>query len=152
MKQSRVTVQLVEYIPEHLQEGVLYISQKYGTVAHNCCCGCREEVVTPIGPTDWSLTIDGKLATLYPSIGNWSFECRSHYWIRRSEVIWAAPMSQWQINRGRALDRANKDAYFRTKNQQESVSSPTKETARSVRSQSPSIFTMLWQTLKDWLK
>ena len=41
-------------------------------------------MVTPLKPTDWKLTFDGKTITLYPSIRNWNFACRSHYWIRNN--------------------------------------------------------------------
>lgn len=148
MRQPRIVPQLVEYIPECLEEGVLYISQKYGTAMHKCCCGCGEEVITPLNLTDWSLKFEGNLVTLHPSIGNWSFACRSHYWIRRSRVIWAAPMAQWQIERVRAIDRANKEAYFRAMNQQKGVPTPAPEAAPPVQVESPGFFTRLWRALK----
>lgn len=151
MRQACVVPQFVEYIPERLEEGVLYISEKYGTAAHKCCCGCGEEVVTPLNPTDWSIKIEGNLVTLDPSIGNWSFACRSHYWIRRGEVIWAASMTQRQIERVRAFDRAKKEAYFRAKNQEKVVSTPAPQAA-SVHTDSPGLFTFLWRALKSLLK
>lgn len=113
MKQSRVVPRFVQYIPEPLEPGVLYVSREYGTASHLCCCGCGEEVVTPLNPTDWSLTVERGGVTLYPSIGNWSFACRSHYWIRHGRVEWAGPMEQWKIDRIRASDHARKEAYFR---------------------------------------
>lgn len=151
MRRAYVVHQFVEYIPEHLEEGVLYISQKYGTATHRCCCGCGEEVVTPLNPTDWSLKIEGNLATLDPSIGNWSFACRSHYWIRRGRVIWAGSMTQRQIDRIRAFDRANKESYFRAKNQTKVVSTPAVQ-AGPVHTGSPGFFTLLWRSLKSLLK
>jgi len=141
----------VEYIPERLEEGILYISEKYGTATHKCCCGCDEEVVTPLNPTDWSLKMEGNLATLDPSIGNWSFACRSHYWIRRGQVIWAASMTQRQIERVRAFDHAKKEAYFRAKNQEKVVSTPAPQAA-PVHTGSPGFFTLLWRALKSLLK
>ena len=78
--------QFVEYIPEHIQEGILYISMPFATAVHKCVCGCAKEVVTPLSPKDWQLTFDGKTVTLAPSIGNWKFKCRSHYWIKKSHV------------------------------------------------------------------
>jgi hypothetical protein len=83
-------------------------------VVHKCCCGCGKEVVTPLSPTDWKLIYDGKTISLDPSIGNWGFECRSHYWIRNSRVRWAARWSQDKINAGRAHDRFAKARYFDT--------------------------------------
>jgi hypothetical protein len=69
-------------------------------------------VVTPISPTDWKLIFDGKSVSLYPSIGNWGFKCRSHYWIRNNQVEWALQMSQDEIEDGRAHDRLAKELYF----------------------------------------
>jgi hypothetical protein len=99
-------------MPEVLEEGVLYVSLTYGTVAHRCCCGCGREAVTPLTPTDWKLIFDGETVSLYPSIGNWNFPCRSHYWIRRSCVKWAEDWSQWRVNAADAKDRAQKAKYY----------------------------------------
>ena len=71
----------VQYIPKKLEPGILYFSKKFGTATHMCPCGCDNKVVTPLGPTDWSLTIRKGKPTLYPSIGNWQIPCQSHYWI-----------------------------------------------------------------------
>jgi hypothetical protein len=49
-------------------------------------CGCNNEVVTPLSPTDWQLTFDGESVSLNPSIGNWSFKCKSHYWIVKDTI------------------------------------------------------------------
>jgi hypothetical protein len=114
MKQKSFKHQFVEFIPEELQEGTLYVSMRFATVAHLCACGCRTKVVTPLKPTDWKLTFDGKTITLDPSIGNWSFPCRSHYWIRNSGVQLAAQWSPEKIAAGRAQDRLAKERYFGT--------------------------------------
>jgi hypothetical protein len=95
----------VEHLPERLDDGVLYLALPIGTVAHRCCCGCGLEVVTPLSRTDWSVVYDGETVSLYPSIGNWSFPCRSHYWIRYNEVRWAPRWSQAWIDAGREHDR-----------------------------------------------
>ena len=87
-KLDTFTPQRVEYIPEELLEGVLYISERFETAVHRCCCGCREEVVTPLGAGGWTLTRDGEVVTLQPSIGNQQFACRSHYWLRANRVVW----------------------------------------------------------------
>ena len=78
----------VEFIPDQLEDGILYVSITYATVLHKCACGCGNEVVTPLSPSDWQLTFNGEAISLFPSIGNWSFPCRSHYWIRKNEVVW----------------------------------------------------------------
>jgi hypothetical protein len=78
--------QFVEFIPEQIEEGILYISLPYSTAVHRCICGCGNEVVTPISPKDWQLTFDGNYVSLFPSIGNWNFRCRSHYWIKKNVI------------------------------------------------------------------
>jgi len=113
MKQGKSLVhEFVEFIPDVVEEGKLYVSIEYTTVVHKCCCGCGKEVVTPLSPTDWRLIFDGKTISLDPSIGNWSFPCRSHYWIRNNRVRWAEDWSQSRIDANRAHDRWAKERYF----------------------------------------
>ena len=88
MRRSTLTPEFVEFIPTPLEEGKLYISCQYRTVLHLCACGCGTEICTPLHPTGWSLTFDGELVSLHPSVGNWSEECRSHYIIRNNRVVW----------------------------------------------------------------
>ncbi len=76
----------VEFVPDDIEEGILYISMEYKTATHNCICGCGSRVVTPLTPKDWKLTYDGKSISLYPSIGNWNFPCKSHYWIKKNKI------------------------------------------------------------------
>jgi len=102
----------VEYIPEEISEEILYVSMQYGTVVHKCCCGCGQEVVTPITPTDWKLLYDGESITLSPSIGNWSFKCRSHYFIKKSEIVWCGSWSNEQVVAEKSRDSLNKEQYF----------------------------------------
>lgn len=102
----------MENIPDVLEDAVLYVSVKYGTAVHRCCCGCGREVVTPLTPTDWKLTFDGDTVSLYPSIGNWNFPCRSHYWIRHNRVEWAEDWPEWKIKAGAAHDKREKDWFY----------------------------------------
>jgi hypothetical protein len=104
--------EFVEFMPPQLEPGVLYVSVEYATASHLCACGCGMKVVTPITPTDWHLTFDGETISLHPSIGNWSYPCRSHYIIRRNRALWAGDMSAEDIARGRAHDRKAKERYF----------------------------------------
>jgi hypothetical protein len=104
--------EFVEFVPDALERGTIYISIRFATATHLCCCGCGNKVVTPIRPTDWKLIFDGKTVSLDPSIGNWSFACQSHYWIRNSRVRWAPAWSREQIERGRIHDRYAKEDYF----------------------------------------
>lgn len=107
-----LTHEFVEHIPSDLKDGTIYVSMTFATAIHKCCCGCGQEVVTPISPTDWKLIFDGQSISLYPSIGNWSLPCRSHYWIERNMVKWAPRWSQEKINAGRAYDALAKKRYF----------------------------------------
>jgi hypothetical protein len=109
---AKLTHKFVEFIPEVLKEGVLYVSMENETVIHKCCCGCGNEVVTPLSPTDWTLIFDGRSVTLYPSIGNWGFECQSHYWIKADSVQWSGRWSSEDIEAGRAADGLAKMKFF----------------------------------------
>lgn len=102
----------VEFIPEHLNQGTIYVSIRFATASHLCCCGCGNKVATPLRPTDWKLIFDGKTISLEPSIGNWSFTCQSHYWIRNNAVVWAPRWSKDRIDAGRAYDQQAKERYF----------------------------------------
>jgi hypothetical protein len=108
----RLNHEFVEFIPEELQERTLYISKKYGTAVHKCCCGCGHEVVTPLSPVGWRLTFDGKTVSLYPSIGNWSLPCKSHYFITRNRVEWSYEWSEEAIALGRERAASAKEIYF----------------------------------------
>lgn len=112
MRHTQLEHYFVEYIPECLDSGVLYISMKYATAAHCCGCGCGKEVITPFTPTDWSMTFDGETVSLSPSIGNWNFSCRSHYFIRRGQVIKASTWDDEQIKSNRWKDKAVKASYY----------------------------------------
>jgi hypothetical protein len=83
-----IKYQFVEFIPDNLEDGTIYISVEYATAIHKCCCGCQSKVVTPFGRNAWKLTYDGDAVSLNPSIGNYQFQCRSHYWIQENKVIW----------------------------------------------------------------
>lgn len=98
----------VRNIPDLIEDGVLYVSIEYGTALHRCACGCGFEVVTPFSPSDWELSFDGCSVSLNPSIGNWSFPCRSHYWIARNEVLWSHQLSERDIYHARRIDRARR--------------------------------------------
>lgn len=112
MRDKILEHRFVESFPDVLAPGVLYVSVEYGSVAHSCCCGCGEEVVTPLTPTDWNITYDGESVTLNPSVGSWTLKCRSHYVIRRNRVIEASPWSDAQVAAERRRDRAAKTAHY----------------------------------------
>lgn len=112
MRTQRVKVEFVESAPRPLSEGVLYISDRFRTALHLCCCGCGREVVTPLNPAGWSYKREAETVTLKPSVGNWSFPCRSHYFIVSNEVVWAKPMSDQQIAIVKAKDARDKKAFI----------------------------------------
>ncbi|MCC6685426.1 MAG: hypothetical protein IT205_00395 [Fimbriimonadaceae bacterium] len=89
-------------MPDSLESGKIYVSMEHGVAIHMCCCGCGNRVVTPIAPSEWQLTYNGKVVSLTPSIGNWSFPCRSHYWLTPKGIRWAEQWSDDQIARNRA--------------------------------------------------
>lgn len=107
-----MTHRFVEFVPSELDDGTLYVSIPYCTVVHRCACGCGNKVVTPITPADWQLTFDGESITLYPSIGNWGFPCRSHYWVTANAIRWAPTWTDKQILRGRNRDERTREKYF----------------------------------------
>lgn len=102
---SRLEHRFVDVLPDDISEGILYISLEFTTVAHQCCCGCGNRVITPLRPNRWRLTFDGEGIWLFPSIGNWNFPCESHYWIEGSKVRWALHMTMAEVQEIR--DRAH---------------------------------------------
>lgn len=98
--------------PRVLEEGVLYISEECELAAHKCCCGCGEDVITPLRPSRWRLRRNGGRVSLYPSIGNWKFACRSHYWIRDNSVIPSYALDDEQIAEVIELDMVARENHF----------------------------------------
>lgn len=96
--------QFVEEIPDVADPGILYISIPFSTMVHLCACGCGREVVTPLSPAGWQLTYDGQTVSLYPSIGNWSLPCRSHYWLEGGRVVGARRWTDAEIDLNRRAD------------------------------------------------
>ena len=105
----------VEFIPQQLEQGVLYVSFEYRTAVHLCVCGCGNKVVTPLSPTDWEITFDGKTVSLSPSIGNWNFKCRSHYFITKNKIRMMRKWDEDEIKENRDYDEERKFKYFRNR-------------------------------------
>jgi hypothetical protein len=148
MRQTALRPQFVEFIPEQLEDGVLYVSQRYGTAMHLCCCGCGSEVVTPLNPAGWTLEIVNGGVTLRPSIGSWSLPCRSHYLIRQGKVVWARDMSREEIEDGRLRDERLRDIHIADANRR-------KEAATEVLpfvAQHPDFWVArCWRAIRAWL-
>ena len=76
----------VEFMPDIIEDGNLYVSIKYKVAIHNCVCGCKEKTVTPFGNNGWTLSVNNDKVTLRPSIGNFQFDCKSHYYITDNQI------------------------------------------------------------------
>ena len=113
IRHKTVTHEFVESVPAEREEGVIYVSIPFATAVHNCLCGCGMKVVTPIKPHKWALTFDGETIGLDPSVGNWSFPCQSHYFIRRGRVIAAGPMDKEEVAAVRARDESLRRQHYK---------------------------------------
>lgn len=141
----------VDSFPDPLVPGILYVSVEYGSAAHKCCCGCGEEVVTPLTPTDWNITYDGETITLHPSVGSWTLPCRSHYVIRRNKVVEAPPWSDAEIAAERRRDRKAKARHFGQPMPDTGGTAPgDQQVATEARSSAPRL--RWWQRLAAWWK
>ena len=130
----------VEFIPDKLEKDTIYISINHCTSVHKCCCGCGKEVVTPLSPTDWELTFDGESVSLFPSVGNWNFECKSHYWIKNNKIEWARTWSEKEINDVRLQSLIEKKHYYKN-----NISS------RDLSIDQSNVKLSFWLRLKHWL-
>jgi hypothetical protein len=81
---KKVPIQLVEigwdeFIPNEIEEGKLYYSERYKVAVHKCLCGCGVKAPINIEPDGWTLTKneEGEV-TVTPSLFH-RFECKSHY-------------------------------------------------------------------------
>lgn len=108
----RMRHKFVDLIPEEKEDGVIYISLKYNTATHLCCCGCGYKVITPFSPVDWQLIYNGEHVSLYPSIGNWDYPCKSHYWISKGKIKWARNFSEEEIELARQHDQRMNEQYY----------------------------------------
>lgn len=129
MKNPELMPVFAEYIPAQLDPGTLYISPQYSTASHLCACGCGTRVVTPLGPSDWTLVFDGTV-TLKPSIGNGQLPCQSHYLIRNNRVIWARTMPTAHVQSSIARDIA----------------------ARQIRHSQTAATTRIWSRILRWTR
>ena len=101
MTVEHLTHRFVTSVPDELERGVLYVSVEYDATLHLCACGCGNQVALPLHPTAWRLTYDGETVSMSPSIGNWGFPCRSHYWIEHGRIRWAPAWTDAQVTAGR---------------------------------------------------
>ncbi|MGQ8844694.1 DUF6527 family protein [Serratia sp. TSA_7] len=140
----------VDSFPEHLKAGELYLAMEFATAVHLCACGCGHKVITPFSPTDWKMVFDGETISLKPSIGNWTFPCRSHYWIRSSAIVWAGDMSDEQIKKGRLQDKSAKAQRELNMNDNKHIIPEATRPTTSNDSQVTNSMSIL-QKLRSWL-
>lgn len=146
MKRDNLKHRFVYFIPERLEEGILYVSIEYTTVSHLCCCGCGQEVSITLGPTDWRLIFDGKTVSLEPSIGSWSLPCQSHYFITSNRIVWARQWSRAEIDAGRRNDAAKK----RPHRAYDSPAEPAVQTAPNSPKKDNATKRGIWGWLRSW--
>lgn len=118
---NEISLLKVKYLPKELEAGVLYYSKKYGIAGHLCPCGCGNKIMTPLGPSEWSITIKKGKASLYPSIGNWQLPCKSHYWINKGEIEWSYQWTQEEIEQGQQYEEKKRLEYYKRRNNQKSL-------------------------------
>lgn len=84
IKKVTIIPKYIDTVPEvkDMVQNELYISLHYKTASHLCLCGCGQLTITPLNEVyGWRLSInhsDGKVS-FQPSIGNYQFDCKSHY-------------------------------------------------------------------------
>lgn len=110
-KLTRFNLARVQYIPKSPEPGILYVSEEFEAAVHLCACGCGLKVSTPLGPTEWSFFDSPEGPCLDPSIGNWEFPCRSHYWIQGGQVIWSGDWTYAQVQAGHRAEENRRRAY-----------------------------------------
>lgn len=115
MKIQRLRLEKVEFMPKELVPGVLYVAEKYGAAAHLCACGCGRKIRTPLGPTSWKLSEDEGGPSLWPSVGNWQQECKSHYIIENGNIVECGRWTDEEIRSGRMREQESAQAYFEKK-------------------------------------
>lgn len=89
-KKLTYETRFVEHMPLELEEGVLYMAPHFDCSMHKCMCGCGEVVCTPLGVGGWNWN-KGELSdqvSLSPSVGNFYFNCKSHYFLKNGQVKW----------------------------------------------------------------
>ena len=100
MKVEKFKPIFVDYIPDIIEPGELYISMKNSFCCHLCACGCGEKVMMPLSKDKgWILLFNGKEVSFTPSIGNFSFTCHSHYYIINNKVEWCVKSKSYSNKR-----------------------------------------------------
>jgi len=123
-RRSTLVHEFVDFIPDQLEQGVIYVALEYGAVVHLCCDGCGERVSTPLHPAQWKLIFDGETISLRPSVGSSSLACKSHYSIEQGRVQWYRPLSSQEAATDRDKDLAAVDKHFAADRQFQAAGPP----------------------------
>lgn len=94
----------VEFIPETLEEGRFYHSEKFQIANHLCPCGCKQEFPVPIKPGEWQITNKDNLS-ISPSFLH-RIHCKAHYVITNGNaniLREGLPQNLWYMNYGHDL-------------------------------------------------
>ncbi len=110
---SSLTFVTCERFPSSPEPGIFYYSEDFRSSLHLCACGCGSHVVLPIKPAGWALAHTADGFSLSPSVGNREFECRSHYLLKRGQIIWLPPMSDGEAAASRARDADHISRVYR---------------------------------------
>lgn len=113
---NSIRPEFVDSAPLNLSPGVLYISERFKTALHLCPCGCGEKVITPLSPARWQVSYNADVVSLYPSVGNWEYACRSHYFIRCNQIVWCDQFSPDEIAMVKERDRRSVDGEIVARN------------------------------------
>ncbi len=96
LKQEKLyKARIVNDVPDKLDNRIIYIIENEGyhwKAVMVCPCGCNKilhmNLIKEYHPS-WNVEIDKQnIITLHPSI-NRIVECKSHFFIRRGQVVWA---------------------------------------------------------------
>lgn len=79
-------VDLEKYLPDQLDKDTIYVEDETFAVHFICPCGCGDEIHLPIMEGHWRL--NRETVSLEPSILR-TVGCKSHFFIRNGEVVWA---------------------------------------------------------------
>lgn len=101
-------------LPELPEPGKFYYSEEFRTSLHLCACGCGNRVVLPIKPAGWTMRKGRNGISIFPSVGNREFDCRSHYFILDGRVDWLLALSAAAVEESRANDQRHMKQVYKT--------------------------------------
>ncbi|MDC7709053.1 DUF6527 family protein [Vogesella indigofera] len=152
MKTQTIRPVFVTQFPAVFEQGVLYISEEFETAGHLCCCGCGEKVITPLNSAKWRLRKEGDTVSLLPSIGNWNYACKSHYFIIKNQVVEAGQFDDRKIAAVQRRDKQDMARYVARSNAQAARPPATSSEQPAKHSPEKSLVYEMVEFLKKWWK